>query len=131
MEAVVLGGGLKVTGHLPNEGADILEGEKVIIQTEGDLKIPDMYGWSLRDVMKVANLTELKLNSNGNGYVMKQNIKAGSLIRKGDFLIIDLKSPEKKLKIENKEKDSEEIQNSTPEENGLGLESTALTSGIF
>jgi penicillin-binding protein 2B len=107
LKMVVLGNGLKVSGHLPSEGSVILEGEKVIVQTEGDLKIPDMYGWSLRDVMKVANLTGLKLNSTGSGYVMKQNIKAGSLIKKGDFLIIDLKSPEEKLKIENTEKDPE------------------------
>jgi penicillin-binding protein 2B len=107
LKTVVLGNGLKVAGHLPSEGSVILEGEKVIIQTEGELKIPDMYGWSLRDVMKVANLTGLKLNSTGSGYVMKQNITAGSLIRKGDFLIIDLKSPEEKLKIETKEEVTE------------------------
>lgn len=112
LETVVLGDGLKVSDHLPKEGAMILEGEKVIIQTEGDMKIPEMYGWSLRDVMKVANLTDLKLNSTGSGYVMKQNIKAGSLIKKGDFLIIDLKSPEEKLRIENEDKDTKESENS-------------------
>ena len=105
LETVVLGDGLKVSDHLPLEGSIILEGEKVIIQTEGDMKIPDMYGWSLRDVMKVANLTDLKLNSNGSGYVIKQNIKAGSKIRKNDFLIIDLKRPEEKLRMEKEDKD--------------------------
>jgi penicillin-binding protein 2B len=115
LKTVVLGNGLKVSGHLPSEGSVILEGEKVIIQTEGELKIPDMYGWSLRDVMKVSNLTGLKLNATGSGYVMKQNITAGSLIRKGDFLIIDLKSPEEKLKIETKEEVTEGAE-SNPEE---------------
>jgi penicillin-binding protein 2B len=108
VEAVVLGGGTEVLKHLPAPGTSILEGEKVIIQTEGDLIAPDLDGWSLRDVMKIANIAGLKLNSTGSGYVIKQNIKAGALLRKGDYLIVNLKTPEEKQRIEEEAKKAEE-----------------------
>ncbi len=94
MEAVVLGNGTEVAGQMPEAGTTVLPGEKVIIQTNGDMTAPDMNGWSLRDVMKVANIAGLKLNVKGKGYVTQQNIKPKALLRNGDFLIVDLKTPE-------------------------------------
>lgn len=99
-ETVVLGSGTKIVGQLPEAGVTVLGGEKVIIQTDGQLTAPDMKGWSLRDVMKVANLAGLKLNYKGNGYVTQQNIQASSLLRNGDFLIVDLKTPEEQWQAE-------------------------------
>jgi penicillin-binding protein 2B len=100
IETVVLGTGKDIVGQLPGPRTSVLEGEKLIIQTNGDLTAPDMTGWSLRDVMKVANIAGLKLNSKGNGYVAQQNIKPKALLRKGDFLIVDLKSPEEQWNAE-------------------------------
>lgn len=108
LKAVVLGKGTKVTGQLPAAGTNILEGEKIILQTDGELNAPDFTGWSLRDVMKVAKLTGVKLNSTGSGYVVKQNFKEGALLRKGDFLIVDLKTPEETLKLEEENKEVDE-----------------------
>ncbi|MFJ7728929.1 penicillin-binding protein [Neobacillus sp. NPDC097160] len=99
-ETVVLGKGSKVVGQLPKAGTTILEGEKVIIQTDGDLTAPDMTGWSLRDVMKIANLTGVKLNSKGKGYVTQQNIQPNAILHSGDFLIVDFKSPEEQWDTE-------------------------------
>ncbi|EKN66334.1 peptidoglycan glycosyltransferase [Neobacillus bataviensis LMG 21833] len=101
-ETVVLGSGTKVIGQLPKAGTTVLEGEKVIIQTDGELTAPDMTGWSLRDVMKLATMAELKLNSKGKGYVSQQNITPNTILQRGDFLIVDLKTPEEKWDIEKK-----------------------------
>jgi penicillin-binding protein 2B len=98
IETVVLGKGSKITAQLPKSGSTIIEGEKVIIQTDGDITVPDMTGWSLRDVMKVAKLTGLKLTTSGNGYVVNQNMKSGAPIHKGDSLTVDLVTPEEQLK---------------------------------
>ncbi|MDF2791341.1 MAG: penicillin-binding protein [Neobacillus sp.] len=103
LQVVVLGKGEKVTGQLPAAETDVLEGEKIIIKTDGKLAAPDMTGWSLRDVMKVAKISGMKLNSTGGGYVVKQNIKEGATLRKEDFLIVDLKTTEEKLELEAKE----------------------------
>jgi penicillin-binding protein 2B len=94
IEAVVLGNGTEITEQLPKAGTTLLEGEKVILKTNGELTAPDMTGWSLRDVMKVAKITGLKLNAKGKGYVVQQNIKPQALLNKGDFLIVDMKTPE-------------------------------------
>ncbi|MBT2722554.1 penicillin-binding protein [Bacillus sp. ISL-46] len=101
IETVVIGKGTKVVRQLPESGTTVLEGEKVIIQTNGDKLAPDMTGWSLRDVMKVANIAGLKLNSKGQGYVTQQNIKPKTIMRNGDFLIVDLKTPEEQWTQEN------------------------------
>ena len=114
IEVVVLAKGTKVTGQLPAPDTNVLQGEKIIIQTSGKLAAPDMTGWSLRDVMKVAKISGMKLNSTGSGYVVKQNIKEGASLRKGDFLIVDLKTTEEKLEMEAKE--AEENTEGTEEE---------------
>jgi penicillin-binding protein 2B len=101
IETVVIGKGTKVVRQLPESGTTVLEGEKVIIQTNGDKLAPDMTGWSLRDVMKVANIAGLKLNSKGQGYVTQQNIKPKTIMRNGEFLIVDLKTPEEQWTQEN------------------------------
>ncbi|WHZ04750.1 penicillin-binding protein [Neobacillus sp. YX16] len=108
LEVVVLGKGTKVTGQLPAAGTNVLEGEKIILQTDGELNVPDFSGWSLRDVMKVAKISGVKLNSTGSGYVVKQSLKEGALLRKGDFLIVDLKTPEDILKLEEENKEVDE-----------------------
>lgn len=103
LDVVVVGKGSKVTGQLPAADTNVLEGEKIIIQTDGKLIAPDMTGWSLRDVMKVAKISGMKLNSTGSGYVVKQNIKEGASLQKDDFLIVDLKTTEEKLELKAKE----------------------------
>lgn len=100
-EAIVLGKGSKVQSQVPGNMYNLLEGERVILKTEGELTVPDMTGWSLRDVMKVAKLADLKLNTVGSGYVVKQNLKAGSALREGDYLIVELKQPAEKYNEEN------------------------------
>ncbi|MGG3466571.1 penicillin-binding protein [Neobacillus pocheonensis] len=117
LETVVLGKGNEVIGQMPEAGTSILEGEKIILQTDGQLLAPDLTGWSLRDVMKIANISGLKLNSKGKGYVNQQNIKPKTPLNKGDFLIVDLKTPEEQWKNETgTKKDVKGTQEEKPEE---------------
>ena len=76
MKVVVVGNGSNITNQIPAEKESLLVGEKVVLKTDGELTAPDMSGWSLRDVMKVAEVANMKLNSVGNGYVVKQNVKS-------------------------------------------------------
>jgi penicillin-binding protein 2B len=104
LDPVVLGKGTNIVAQLPEAGSSILAGEKVILQTDGDMTAPDMTGWSLRDVMKVSSMAGLRLNPNGSGYVAKQNIKAGAVLKSGDYLIVDLLTAEQKWNEEQKQK---------------------------
>jgi len=105
-EPIMIGKGTTIVEQSPKAGTILLEGEKVILRTDGDMIAPDMTGWSLRDVMKFANLAELQLNTAGSGYVSKQNIKVGKITKKGDYCIVELKHPSQ-LSKQSKEKSDE------------------------
>lgn len=90
---IVIGNGTNVIAQSPQAGEKILAGEKVFIVTDGDLTMPDVTGWSLRDVVKIASLANLQLSTTGSGYVTKQNISVGSVVEAGDHLVIHLKAP--------------------------------------
>ena len=51
-----------------------LQGEKIILRTDGEMKAPDMTGWSLRDAYE-ANVAKLQLNTAGTGYVQNKILK--------------------------------------------------------
>ncbi len=90
-EAIVLGNGKTVIKQMPEHGP-VLAGEKVILITDGVRRLPDLTGWSLRDVMKIAALEKLELKTTGKGYVTNQNLKPGTIIKEGDILQVDLKT---------------------------------------
>lgn len=92
-DVVVIGNGTKVIDQYPLGETKLLEGEKVILKTDGDLIIPNMIGWSLREVLKVSHLAELELNTAGNGYVTKQSLSPGAKVVAGDYLVIELETP--------------------------------------
>ncbi len=48
------------------------------------------------DVYQLADLLELKLETIGSGYVMTQNIKKGTLLKKNDYLGVELELPNEK-----------------------------------
>ncbi|WP_374721950.1 penicillin-binding protein [Peribacillus tepidiphilus] len=108
-EVVMLGNGNRIIDQSPKPESDLIEGEKVILRTEGDMTMPNMKGWSLRDVMKVAQIAKLDLNPVGSGYVEKQNVKPGSVIKEGDYCIVQLKTPEDSIEQEEVKKDQNEV----------------------
>ncbi|MED3573513.1 penicillin-binding protein [Cytobacillus praedii] len=115
---VVMGKGKKVIDQLPAKDTKLMTGENVVLLTDNEQMIPDMTGWSLRDVMKVAKLGNLELNSVGNGYVVKQNLKPGSTFKEGDYLIVELELPSKKyMKAEEDEEEAAEDKADSEEEN--------------
>ncbi len=93
LEPVIIGDGKTVEGQFPGQTSSMLEGEKVILKTNGKTIVPDMTGWSLRDVLKFTKAANLKLNTVGNGYVMKQNLSSGSVLAEGDYLIVEFETP--------------------------------------
>ena len=120
LKPVVIGKGNKVIQQLPVSNQNVLEGERVIVKADGDVVLPDLTGWSRRDVMKIANIINVKLTLNGNGYAVSQNIKAGEKIKQGSFLIVQCKPPveqdvKKKQKADkpDAEKEADETSGST------------------
>ncbi|NKE05372.1 penicillin-binding protein [Mesobacillus selenatarsenatis] len=112
-ETVLVGDGSQVEDQLPKAEIMALEGEKVFIRASGVMTYPDMTDWSLRDVMKLAQIADIKLNKAGSGYVTKQSLKPGIPINKGENLIVELETPlqqfEKSLKPEEESEEAEEV----------------------
>lgn len=107
LEPVVIGKGNKVVQQLPLSNTVLIEGERIILKTDGKLSIPDMTNWSKRDVLKIAELADLKINMVGTGYVVKQNLKANSPIKEGDQLVVNFKTYEEQLLEQQIEEDEE------------------------
>lgn len=116
IEPIVMGTGKKVASQSPEAHSTLLQGEKVILQTDGTVTMPNMENWSLRDVMKAAGLVGLRVSYTGEGYVASQNIKPGAPVKKGQKLILKLMKQEEKLLFDQQEKERKKEEEETKEQ---------------
>lgn len=93
LKVTVVGSGQKVIQANVKPGDQVLEHQHIILITN-EPTMPEIIGWSLREVYQFADLLELKLETIGNGYVITQNIKKGTSLKKGDYLGVELELPE-------------------------------------
>lgn len=93
LTATVIGNGKNVRAQSPKQGEKILPNEQILLLTDQEATLPDMTGWSLREVMRVADLTNIEVSYSGTGYVVKQSLAAGSIIKSGDKLTVNLEPP--------------------------------------
>jgi len=107
----IVGNGKKIVQLSAEEGTKILPNEKVIILTESPT-MPNIIGWSHRDVLKLGEMLSLDIEIIGNGYVVTQSIEEGQTISNGNYLGVELKTPkelqELKANEENIDSDSTE-----------------------
>lgn len=105
LQPILMGSGNQIKGQSPANSQSVIEGEKIILKTNGELTVPDMTGWSKRDVLKVAQLGDLGINMVGNGYAIKQNIKPSTKVKSGDKLIVNFESQQQILDSKKKKKE--------------------------
>lgn len=103
-----LGGAGEVVSQSPHPGSEILNGERIILRSKGNVTMPDITGWSLTDVMKLVELMELKPNIMGSGYVIKQGITKGASVKEGDYLVAELQKPSPEENNVSEEESTEE-----------------------
>ncbi|WP_304056326.1 penicillin-binding transpeptidase domain-containing protein [Levilactobacillus namurensis] len=87
----VLGNGTKVRKQSVAAGTTLYRDQRVFLTTGGQVTLPSLTGWSKGDVVKLAQLVGIKLTTNGDGYVTKQSLKAGTTVASGSTLTITLK----------------------------------------
>ncbi len=100
LSPIIIGKGDKIIGQSPKEGTPMIEGEKIFIKTDGELSIPDMFGWSKRDVLKAAQLAGLKVSIVGDGFAYTQNLKPNSPMQEGDQIAVTFETPMDKIERE-------------------------------
>ncbi|MBY7143728.1 PASTA domain-containing protein [Virgibacillus sp. NKC19-3] len=91
LKVTTIGSGEVVAANV-QEGDEVLPNDRILLVTD-EPTMPNITGWSLREVQELADLTDLKIETFGNGYVETQNIEEGTLLKKDDYLGVELTPP--------------------------------------
>ncbi|CAM3662459.1 penicillin-binding protein [Erysipelothrix urinaevulpis] len=91
-KTVVLGDGKTVIDQYPKVNSQILSNELVMLYTNSStLTVPNMKGWSRKEVNAFSNLVGVNVEIEGSGYVQEQSIPKGKSINKKDLIKVKLK----------------------------------------
>ncbi|WP_368503985.1 penicillin-binding protein [Alkalihalophilus sp. As8PL] len=118
-EVYVLGDGSKITKQAPEGDQALMEGEKVFLFTEGEtFEMPDVTGWSNRDVLKLARVTDITPNIFGSGFVVSQSIEPGKEISIGENIVFELANLEEIHEMDDVEEGEEALEETDEELEG-------------
>lgn len=87
LQYVVLGNGNKVKTQSITSSS-VLTSSRIFLMTGGKTTMPDMDGWSKKDVVTFAKLAKLKLTMSGSGYLTSQSIKSMATIQDNQTLTV-------------------------------------------
>ena len=88
---VIIGNGSSVIRQYPEEGETIISNQNVFILTDGaNITMPDMKGWTKKDITAFWELTHIEVEMSGTGKVTKQNIKTGKSINKDTVIKVEM-----------------------------------------
>ncbi|SFM00082.1 penicillin-binding protein 2B [Gracilibacillus orientalis] len=90
---IVIGDGEQIKKVNLQPGTKITSRQTVFVATD-NMKMPDLTGWSFRDVLSFRDFLDLDLEWTGNGYVKKQSIEKGSSFNEKDYLMVELEEPD-------------------------------------
>ena len=90
INVIIIGDGSDIIDQYPKSGVDVVTGDYLFLITNGEnIIMPNMIGWSRKDVETYCGLSDLKCIINGNGYVISQNIEESKDINQD--IIVELK----------------------------------------
>lgn len=75
LDVVILGDGEKIIKQYPYIGREIITDDKVFLITNGDIKMPDLTGYTRIEAISLLNLLNINYEIEGYGYVVEQSIK--------------------------------------------------------
>ncbi|MDT2885151.1 penicillin-binding protein [Lactococcus lactis] len=89
---VIIGTGEKVTAQSISIGKKVEANSRILLLTNDKEQVmPDIYGWSKKDVEQLSNWFGIKLKYEGNGnIIINQSIESNKVIKKGQPLIVSL-----------------------------------------
>ncbi|MBO0994273.1 penicillin-binding protein [Bacillus sp. SD088] len=97
LKPIVLGEGKKIVQQSPLPEETLIVGEKVYLKTEGPTTIPNMEGWSKREVINLSEMADITINIKGEGYVVKQSVEPGTELKSEETVEIEFQSPREAL----------------------------------
>lgn len=90
---ILLGSGPKVLAQSPVKDQTYVVGERLLLKTGDSFTMPNLSGWSLRDVKRLATLYQLNLEIDGTGFVTSQSIGKDKPVKNGATLKVKLAKP--------------------------------------
>lgn len=88
---VIIGNGSSVIKQYPKVGETIISNQNVFILTDGSkITMPDMKGWTKKDITAFWELTHIEVEMSGTGRVTSQNIKTGKSINKDTVIKVKM-----------------------------------------
>lgn len=88
---IIIGNGDKVINQYPSKGSKVLSYDKVFLVTnDTSYKLPNLVGWSRKDVITLLDLLDVEYNIEGNGFVTSQSINADTILTGEEILMIIL-----------------------------------------
>ncbi|WP_460059179.1 penicillin-binding transpeptidase domain-containing protein [Pseudolactococcus yaeyamensis] len=92
LQPVVVGSGSVITEQSIEAGTKLGANVRVLLLTDGDIDMPDIYDWSKEDVETLAKWAGITVTYNGSetGKVTEQSIKMNTSLKKGQKLTVTL-----------------------------------------
>lgn len=88
---VIIGDGNNVVNQFPLANEAISTNQNIFILTDGTTRLmPNMVGWSFKDVESFKRLSGLNIVINGNGVVSSQNVEAGTILASDTEISVQL-----------------------------------------
>ena len=86
----IIGNGSSVIEQYPLAKSKVTSGDKVFIKTEGkDITLPNLIGWSKKEVQTYASLAGIQLTIDGtSGHVTAQSVGENTVVHSGDNLTV-------------------------------------------
>ncbi|WP_368654728.1 penicillin-binding transpeptidase domain-containing protein [Ornithinibacillus sp. 4-3] len=100
----IVGKGERIQEASARQGTELLINDRLILITE-EPTMPDVTGWSYREILLFAEMLDMKLETIGNGYVVKQSVEEGMELKENDYLAVELLPPTEKPKPEEEKKE--------------------------
>ncbi|MDO4378273.1 MAG: penicillin-binding protein [Erysipelotrichia bacterium] len=81
LQTIIIGDGDTVLRQYPQAGTSLISQQRIMLLTSwNNYTMPDMIGWSRKEVNSFVQLTGIMINMQGNGFVTEQNVEVGTSI---------------------------------------------------
>lgn len=89
---VMIGDGNAVVSQYPIEGVSTISSQKIFLLTDGaNITMPNMNGWTRKDIKLFAQLSGISIEINGTGSLVTQNVAEGTIINNDSKISVELK----------------------------------------
>ena len=87
---IVLGNGHNVIDQYPKSGSTVETGDRIFLLTDASsFEMPDMTGWTRRDVAALWTVSGFGFELSGEGVVKSQSVPAGTTVTKGTEIKVE------------------------------------------